>query len=79
MATATVVLMWCLIIHVGLMLFWTGAVWLAPDLVYRTQAKFVPVKRETWEIVMYSFLGLYKALVLVFVFVPWVALLIVAG
>jgi hypothetical protein len=50
---------------------------LAPDLVYRTQNKWFPIPRETFNVIYYSFLGLFKIAFLVFNVVPYVALLIV--
>ncbi len=50
---------------------------LAPDLVYRTQNKWFPIPRETFNVVIYSFLGLFKIFFLVFNAVPYVALLII--
>ena len=50
---------------------------LAPDLVYRTQSKWFPIPREIYNVVMYSFLGLFKIVFIVFNVVPYVALLIV--
>jgi hypothetical protein len=49
----------------------------APGLVYRTQSKWFPLPRETFNVVIYSFLGLFKIVFLVFNVVPYVALLIV--
>ena len=69
--------MWCTVINGGLLLLWTTMFMFAPDLVYRTQSKWIPIPRETFNVVMYSFLGLFKIVFLVFVVVPYVALLIV--
>lgn len=69
--------MWCTIINGGLLLLWTVFFAFAPELVYRTQSKWFPVPRETFKIVLYSFLGLYKIFLLTFVVVPYIALLIV--
>ncbi|MCZ6445193.1 MAG: hypothetical protein O7F17_00165 [Planctomycetota bacterium] len=44
---------------------------------YRTQSKWFPIPRETFNVVIYSFLGLFKIVFLVFNVVPYVALLIV--
>jgi len=52
---------------------------LAPDLVYTTQSKFFPIPRETFEVVIYSFVGLFKIFFQVLNLVPFVALLIVTG
>jgi len=69
--------MWCTVINGGLLLLWTTMFMFAPDLVYRTQSKWIPIPRETFNVVMYSFLGLFKIVFLVFVVVPYVVLLIV--
>jgi hypothetical protein len=69
--------MWCTIINGTLLLFWTMMCFLAPDLVYSTQNKWFPIPREAFNVVMYSFLGLFKIFFLVFNAVPYVALLIV--
>jgi hypothetical protein len=50
---------------------------LAPGLVYRTQSKLFPIPRETFNVVFYSFLGMFKIVFLVFNVVPYAALLIV--
>ena len=75
--TLTRFFMWCTIINGGLLLFWIVMFRFAPNLVYRTQKKWFPGHRETFDVVMYSFLGLFKIVFLVFVAVPYVALLIV--
>jgi hypothetical protein len=75
--TLTLFFMWCTIINGGLLVFWTVIYGLAPDLVHRTQRKWFPGSRETWNVVMYSFLGAFKIFFLVFNAVPYVALLIV--
>jgi hypothetical protein len=49
----------------------------APDLVYRTQSIWFPIPRKTFDVVIYSFLGLFKIFFLFFNVVPFVALLIV--
>ena len=69
-------LMWCSIMNGGLLLLWTTLCLLAPDLVYRTQRIWFPIPRETFDVVIYSFLGLFKILFLVFNIVPYLALLI---
>ena len=75
--TLTSFFMWCTIINGGLLALWTSMFMLAPDMVYRTQSKWFPIPRETFDMVMYTFLGLFKIVFLVFNAVPYVALLIV--
>ena len=71
--------MWCTIINGGILMFWTAFFLFAPDLVYRTQQRWFRASRETFDIVMYTFLGLFKLAFLLFNLVPFLALLIAAG
>ena len=76
--TLTRFFMWCTIMNGALLLLWTAVFISAPGLVYRTQSKWFPIPRETFNVVMYSFLGLFKIVFLVFNLVPYLALLIIA-
>ncbi len=73
----TTFFMWCTILNGSLLILWTVFSGAAPDLVYRTQSKWFPIPRETFNVVIYSFLGLFKIMVLIFNVVPYVALLII--
>ena len=73
----TTFFMWCTIINGALLTLWITMFMLAPDLVYRTQSKWFPFPRETFNVVFYAFLGLFKIVFLVFNVVQYVALLIV--
>jgi hypothetical protein len=73
----TAFFMWCTIINGTLLVFWTTMCLLAPDLVYRTQSKWFPMPRATYDVAIYAFLGFFKIVFIVFSVVPWVALLIV--
>jgi hypothetical protein len=75
--TLTAFFMWCTVVNGALLVFWTTMCILAPDLVYRTQSKWFSISRETFNVVIYSFLGLFKIVFLVFNVVPYVALVIV--
>ncbi len=75
--TLTSFFMWCTIINVGLLIFWALIYLVAPNLVYRLQSRWIPVSRETFDVVFYSFLGFFKVIVLVFNVVPWIALVII--
>ena len=74
--TLTAFLMWCTIINGGLLVFWSVMVMAAPDWVYRTQSKFFPISRDTFNVAIYVFLGAFKIVFLLFNVVPYVALLI---
>ena len=75
--TLTEFFKWCTLINVGLLLFWTVWFLLAPDLTFRLQRPWFSASRETWDLVMYAFLGVFKVLVLIFNVVPYLALLII--
>jgi hypothetical protein len=68
--------MCCTVINGSLLILWIIMCVVAPDLVYRTQNKWFPIPRETFNVVIYSFLGLFKILFLVFNLVPYVTLVL---
>jgi len=76
-ATLTRFFMWCTILNLGLMIYWTLFCVFAPDLIYRMQSKIFPLPRETFNVIIYSFLGLFKIVFVVFSLVPYLALLII--
>ena len=69
--------MWCTIINVGILIAWTIAFAFAPDFMYRTQTKWFPMPRESFNVIVYSSLAVFRVLFVVFILVPFVALLIV--
>jgi len=75
--TLTTFFMWCTILNIGLLLLSSLILVFAGDLVYRVHSKWLPMPRETFNVVIYAFLGLFKIFVLVFNAVPYVALLII--
>lgn len=72
----TTFFMLCTIINGALLIVWTVFFLLFPEFMYRTQARWVPVPREQFRVIMYAFLGLFKMFFLVFSLVPYLALLI---
>jgi hypothetical protein len=75
--TLTTFFMWCTVINGGIFILWTLFLLFAPDFLYRTQSKWFPIPRETYNVVIYALLGLFKIVLLVFNVVPYLALLIV--
>jgi hypothetical protein len=71
--------MWCTVINGSLLVFWTLIVVFASDWVYRTQSKWFPISREVFNVAIYSFLGLFKIVFLVFNAVPYIVLLIIGN
>ncbi len=75
--TLTTFFMWCTIIDVALFAWATAWCTLAPDLTYRIQSKLFPIPRETYNVIIYAFLGVFKIFIIVFNVVPYMTLLIV--
>lgn len=69
--------MWSTVINGGLLVFWTFFILLIPDVVYRLQSKLITVSRETFDIVIYGFLGVFKIFFIVFNVTPYIALIII--
>lgn len=69
---------WCTVINGVLLLVWTAILAFAPEWVYRIQSRRFPIPRETFNIVMYTFLGMFKLLFILFNVVPLVSLLLIA-
>jgi len=69
--------MWCTILNGGLLILSFLFCTFFGDWVYQMHSKWFPMPRETFNVVIYSFVGLLKIVFLVFNVVPWVALLII--
>jgi hypothetical protein len=61
----------------GLLIFSFLFLAIAGDFVYRIHSKWFPMPRETFNVALYSFLGMYKILIFVFNLMPWAALAII--
>ena len=70
--------MWCSILNLALLMFSFLMLAFAGDLIYRIHGRWFPMPRETFNVVLYSFIGVYKILVFVFNVVPWAVLAIIA-
>ena len=75
--TLTQFFMWCTIINATMFALAVLMCSAAGNFVYRTQTALFPMSRETFTVVIYSFFGLYKLLIILFNFTPLIALLII--
>jgi len=75
--TLTAFFMWCTILNVALLLLSSLFCICAGDWAYRIHSKLFSISKETFNVVIYSFIALYKLLVIVFILIPYIALLIV--
>jgi len=64
----------CTIVNVSLLIL-SFFLWMfAADFIYKLHGRWFPMPRETFNVVFYCFIGIYKILVYVFNIVPWVVL-----
>jgi len=75
--TLTAFFMWCTILNFALLVLSSLICLCAGDWVYRIHSKWFSISRETFNVAIYSFIGLYKVLVFVFCLIPYIALLLV--
>ena len=68
--------MWCTVINAALLATAFVFCACAGGLIYRIHTKWFPMPKETFTVVVYSSLGIYKILFVVFSLVPYVAILI---
>jgi uncharacterized membrane protein YhaH (DUF805 family) len=69
--------LWCTILNTACLALSFVATVVAGDFIYRSHTRFFPMQRETFNAVIYGYLGLYKLLVLVFNLAPYLALLMI--
>ena len=69
--------LWCTIINTALLLLSFLLCVSAADWAYRMQNKLFPTSRETRNVILCCFFGLYKTFILMFNLVPYIALSIV--
>jgi len=71
------VLLWCLIINMGIFLYWFAFFALAHDLLYRIHSKWFKIPVEKFDATHYAMMGIFKIVIIVFNLVPYIALCIV--
>jgi len=69
--------MWCTILNLTLLSLSSLICLCAADWAYRIHSKLFSISKETFNMAIYSFLGLYKVLIFVFNLIPYIALLII--
>jgi hypothetical protein len=76
-AVLTEFFMWWTIIAGALYVFTAVMCVFRGDWIYRVQSRWFPIPKETFNVVLYCYVGLFKVLFIVFVLVPYLALLCV--
>ncbi|MBT3235984.1 MAG: hypothetical protein HN353_08535 [Bdellovibrionales bacterium] len=67
------VLFWCMIINLGLLLWWFLIVVLAHDFVYQMHSRWFKLSVEKFDSIHYAGMAYFKLLVFVFFVVPYIA------
>jgi len=69
---------WCMIINIGVYTITVLAALGLRNFVCEMQAKMFGVSEETVKIALYLYIAGYKLLLGIFIFIPWIALLIIS-
>jgi uncharacterized membrane protein YqjE len=76
-ATLKTFFMWCTIVNVGLLSLSVLACTALKDFAYRMNNMMFSISKETFNIVVFSFMAIYKIFIMVFNLVPYIALVII--
>ena len=73
----TELLKWMTIINIGLLVFSVLLIMLLKNFVAKMHSKLFGIKQDQVAIVAYSYLGIFKVLIIVFNIVPYISLLLI--
>jgi len=76
--TVTNFFMWCTILNLGLLTLTSIMCIFCADFSYRMNNKLFSISREAFNLIIVSFIGLYKLVVITFNIIPYIALIIIA-
>ena len=68
------VLLRCGLFGFAAMLFWAGAFLLAGDLIYNVHGEMFDLSKHELNVMHYAGMGIFKLVVFVFFFFPWLAI-----
>lgn len=68
---------WCMVINMGIYSFSVVSVLVLRDMILKIHVKMFGLDEETVKRSIYMYLAVYKLLIIVFNFVPWVVMLII--
>ena len=72
------ILGWYCLLNMGILLLWWVFFCMAHDFVYRLHSRWFQLSRERFDAIHYSWMAGFKALIFVFLLVPYLVLHIVA-
>ena len=68
---------WCTILNIVLYMYVALLIAFMSDWIFKVHSKLFSLERGEFNTVLYSFLGLYKIIIIVFNLVPYLVLLII--
>lgn len=68
--------MWCTIINVALLLLSSLLCVVSANWIFGIHSKLFSISRDAFNVLIYSYLAVYKILIIVFCIVPYIALII---
>ena len=69
--------MWCTIVNGAVLILWSLGTMFLPNLMYQSQYKWFPLQRDTYNAIMYSLIGFFKVIFIVFNFTPFLVLIFI--
>ncbi len=70
---------WSAVINIGVLLYWSIILLLAPNWMYRVSTQWFAMSEQQFSTIQYCFLGGFKLCILFFNVVPYFAIKIVSG
>ena len=70
-------LLWCIVINMGLLLWWFLIFTFAHDWIYKVHGKWFKMPVDKFNMIHYAGIAFFKILIFVFNVVPYLALLII--
>lgn len=67
---------WCTIVNGVLLLFTTFVVMLMPNRIYRLHSRCFSLSRDSFNVIVYAYLGLFKLFFIFFNLMPYLVLIL---
>ena len=68
---------WCTIINIGILIISIPLVAIFGGLIYQILSSFYSIPSEAVNVAIYGWIGIHRALLIVFSLVPWISLMII--
>ena len=65
---------WCVVINLGVLLYWFLAIVFARDFVFMVHTRWFTISEESFDAIHYTMMTFYKLVVIIFNLVPYLVL-----